>query len=149
VFLVHPGGPFWANKDEGAWSVAKGECEPGERPREVADREFREEVGVEAPVGRTLDLGEVRQGSGKLVQVWAIEAAGFVVEEVKSNEFELEWPPRSSNMQRFPEVDRAEWMPLTTARRKLLKGQVEFLDRLVSGLGVGEAESDVVREEQS
>jgi predicted NUDIX family NTP pyrophosphohydrolase len=138
IFIVHPGGPFWAGKDDGAWSVAKGEHESGEDAHAVAHREFLEEIGVEAPPGRTFDLGEVKQASGKRVRVWAIEAPDFVVSAVQSNEFELEWPPRSSRFQRFPEVDRAEWIPLTAARAKLVKGQVEFLDRLVSVLGGAE-----------
>lgn len=135
IFIVHPGGPFWAGKDDGAWSIAKGEHESGEDDRAVAHREFIEEIGVEAPSGRTLDLGEVKQPSGKRIRVWAIEAPDFVVSTVQSNEFELEWPPRSSKIQRFPEVDRAQWFPLPTARTKLVKGQVEFLDRLSSILG--------------
>jgi predicted NUDIX family NTP pyrophosphohydrolase len=147
VFIVHPGGPLWADKDEHAWSVAKGEYESGEDPRRVAHREFLEEIGVEAPSGRTHDLGEVRQASGKRVQVWAIEAPAFTVAVVESNEFELEWPPRSSAMQRFPEVDRAEWVSIAAARRKLVKGQVEFLARLMSALGSArESEADGDRE---
>lgn len=139
IFIVHPGGPFWAGKDDGAWSVAKGEHEPGEDALAVAHREFVEEIGVEAPSGRRFDLGEVKQPSGKRIRVWAIEAPDFAVSTVVSNEFELEWPPRSSKIQRFPEVDRAEWIPLTAARPKLVKGQVEFLDRLMSALGGAEA----------
>jgi predicted NUDIX family NTP pyrophosphohydrolase len=135
VFVVHPGGPFWAGKDDRAWSVAKGEYEPGEDPRVTAHREFVEEVGVEAPSGRTFDLGEVKQPSGKRVQVWAIEAPDFEVATVHSNEFELEWPPRSKRIQMFPEVDRAEWVPVARARTKLVEGQVEFIDRLISTLG--------------
>jgi predicted NUDIX family NTP pyrophosphohydrolase len=140
VFIVHPGGPFWAGKDYGVWSVAKGEYESGEDPLAAAYREFREEIGVDAPSGRTFDLGEVKQPSGKQVRVWAIEAPGFLVTEIESNEFELEWPPRSSTFQKFPEVDRAEWMPVATARAKLLKGQTEFLRRLLSELGASEPE---------
>ncbi len=139
VFIVHPGGPFWVNKDDRAWSVAKGEYEPGEDPRAVAHREFVEEIGVEAPSGRTFDLGEVKQASGKRIRVWAIEAPGFVVTTVESNQFELEWPPRSSKMQKFPEVDRAEWVSVTTARTKLVEGQVALLGRLMSALGIAEA----------
>jgi predicted NUDIX family NTP pyrophosphohydrolase len=146
VFIVHPGGPFWADKDERAWSVAKGEYESGEDPREVAHREFDEEIGVEAPSGRTLDLGEVKQRSGKRVRVWAIEAPDFSVDSVRSNDFELEWPPRSSRIQKFPEVDRAEWVPLTAARRMLVEGQVELLGRLMSELGIADPATDAVRE---
>jgi predicted NUDIX family NTP pyrophosphohydrolase len=136
VFIVHPGGPLWAKRDDRAWSVAKGEYESGEDPRVVAHREFLEEIGVEAPSGRSLDLGEVRQASGKRVRVWAIEAPDFVATAIDSNEFELEWPPRSGRMQRFPEVDRAEWFSLDRARGKLVAGQVELLDRLMSAIGI-------------
>jgi predicted NUDIX family NTP pyrophosphohydrolase len=132
LFLVHPGGPLWVNKDEQAWSVAKGEYEDAAA---AAAREFGEEVGVTPPAGPRIDLGEIKQASGKLVRVWAIEAAQFQVEQVVSNEFELEWPPKSGRTQRFPEVDRAEWMPAATARRKLVKAQAAFVDRLAQWLG--------------
>lgn len=130
VLVVHPGGPFWANKDDGAWSIAKGEYQPGQDPEEAANREFAEELGQAPPTGPRIDLGELRQPSGKLVRVWAVEG-DLDVESVVSNEFEMEWPPRSGEVASWPEVDRAEWMPVTTAKRKLSKGQVGFVDRLV------------------
>ena len=129
VFLVHMGGPFWARKDEGAWSLAKGEYTPGEEdPLEVAEREFAEEVGRPAPAGERLPLGEVRQ-SGKVVTAYAVltdEDLAFV----GSNVVRIEWPPRSGRMIGVPEVDRAEWMTLEQARVRMVKGQRAFLDRL-------------------
>ena len=134
LFIVHPGGPFWMNKDEGAWSIAKGEYDESEQPRVAADREFTEEIGVPPPGGIRVDLGEIRQASGKRVRVWAIEAPHFDVEQVVSNEFELEWPPGSGRHRLFPEVDRAEWTPVATARRRLIGAQVAFVDRLAEWL---------------
>src|SRR5688572_30345310 len=116
IFLVHPGGPFWKNKDEGAWSIPKGEYEPGEEPLAVARREFREEIGRDAPAGEPFELGEVRQPSGKRVRAWALEA-DLDVTTINSNMFELQWPPGSGRMQQFPEVDRAGWFDLETAER--------------------------------
>jgi len=133
VLVVHPGGPFWAKKDDGAWSIAKGEYEPGQDPQEAANREFAEELGQESPAGPRIDLGELRQPSGKLVRVWAVEG-DLDVENVISNEFEMEWPPRSGKMASWPEVDRAAWVSAASARRKLSKGQVGFVDRLVTRL---------------
>jgi predicted NUDIX family NTP pyrophosphohydrolase len=130
VLLVHPGGPFWAKKDDGAWSIPKGEYDAGEDPLEVAIREFEEELGVAPPsVDAAVPLGELRQPSGKRVSAWAIEGDADV-DDVSSNTFPMEWPPRSGRMQEFPEVDRAGWFDLDEARRKLLKGQIAFLDRL-------------------
>lgn len=129
VFLAHMGGPFWARKDEGAWSIVKGEYEDVEDPFAAARREFFEETGAEPPAGRTLELGEVRQASGKRVVAWAIEG-DFDPASVRSNTFTLEWPPRSGQMREFPEVDRAEWFDTATARRKLVKAQVAFIDAL-------------------
>lgn len=129
VFLVHPGGPFWASKDEGAWSIAKGEYEAGEDPLTVARREFEEEVGQPPPSGTATHLGEVRLASGKLVTAFAV-AADFEVDEVHSNTFSMEWPPRSGRVGEFPEVDRAEWMRIAEARVKLNAGQVLLLDHL-------------------
>jgi len=129
VLLVHPGGPFWARKDAGAWSIPKGEHGPDEEPRDVALREFAEELGAPAPVTDLVPLGEVRQSGGKRLTVWAAEgdfdAAGAV-----SNTFSLEWPPRSGRVQEFPEIDRAAWTTLDEARVKLVQGQVPLLDRL-------------------
>jgi predicted NUDIX family NTP pyrophosphohydrolase len=129
VLLVHPGGPFWAKKDLGAWSIPKGEYEDGDDPRACALREFEEELGSAVPSGELADLGSVRQRNGKEVRAWAAEGdldpAG-----VTSNTFELEWPPRSGRMQAFPEVDRAEWFGVGEAREKLNPAQAAFLDRL-------------------
>jgi predicted NUDIX family NTP pyrophosphohydrolase len=129
VFLVHPGGPFWAHKDAGAWSVAKGEYEPGDDPLATARREFAEEVGMAAPVGDVEPLGEIKQRSGKRITVFAVEA-DFEVDEVSSNTFSLEWPRGSGRLQEFPEVDAARWMTLADARSALIAGQHGFLDRL-------------------
>jgi predicted NUDIX family NTP pyrophosphohydrolase len=134
VFVVHPGGPFWARKDLHAWSVAKGEYEEDDDPSAEAEREFAEEVGVAAPPGPRLDLGQIKQPSGKLVRAWAVDAPAFEVDEVVSNTFETEWPPKSGLRQSFPEVDRAAWMSAAVAREKLAKGQVPFVDRLIAVL---------------
>jgi predicted NUDIX family NTP pyrophosphohydrolase len=133
VLLVHPGGPFWAAKDEGAWSLPKGEFEEDEEPLEVAAREFREELGVPPPGGPSVFLGELRQSGGKRVRAWAVEG-DLDPGEVRSNTFTLEWPPRSGRVREFPEVDRAGWFRLEEARRKLVRGQAGFLDRLVEHL---------------
>jgi predicted NUDIX family NTP pyrophosphohydrolase len=130
VLLVHPGGPYWRRKDDGAWSIPKGEHDPDEDPLVVAVREFGEELGVDAPdISEAVDIGEVRQPGGKIVRAWAIEG-DVDVSDIRSNLFEMEWPPRSGRTQEFPEVDRAEWFAPQDARRKILKGQVPFLDRL-------------------
>jgi predicted NUDIX family NTP pyrophosphohydrolase len=129
VLLVHPGGPFWRKRDDGAWSIPKGEIEPGESAVEVARREFREELGAAAPDGDLAPLGKVRQAGGKVVQAWA--AAGDLdPERIESVTFEMEWPPRSGRRATFPEVDRAAWFDLDTARRKILEAQRTFIDRL-------------------
>jgi predicted NUDIX family NTP pyrophosphohydrolase len=133
VLLVHPGGPFWAKKDDGAWSVPKGEYGPSEDPLEVARREFEEEIGQGPPGTEPVWLGDLRQPSGKVVSAWAMEG-DLDVRDVRSNSFEMEWPPRSGRTQEFPEVDRAGWFGLEEARRKLLRGQVGFLDRLTEQL---------------
>ena len=130
VLLVHPGGPFWAGKDDGVWSIAKGEHEPDEAPEAAADREFAEELGADPPTGTRIELGELRQPSGKKVRAWAVEGQ-VDAENIVSNHFEMEWPPRSGKTASWPEVDRAAWMPVSTAKQKLLKGQVAFVDRLV------------------
>ena len=135
VMLVHPGGPFWAKKDEGAWSIPKGEFEQSEDPLEVARREFEEETGL-AVTGDFVPLSPLRQPGGKLVYAWAIERA-FDVSNLKSNTFSLEWPPRSGRHREFPEVDRACWFPLEEARRRILKGQEPFLSELEQKLGDG------------
>ena len=129
VLLVHPGGPFWARKDLGAWSIPKGEVDEGEDPRACAVREFAEETGTRLPDGALDDLGSVKLKSGKLVQAFA--AAGDLdPAAVSSNTFELEWPPRSGRTQSFPEIDRAEWFALDAARAKLNPAQAELVDRL-------------------
>jgi predicted NUDIX family NTP pyrophosphohydrolase len=130
VLLVHPGGPFWARKDDGAWSLPKGEYEPSEDPLEVALREFAEEIGQPPPDHSEAEwLGEQRQPSGKIVSAWAVEG-DLDVSDVTSNTFAMEWPPRSGRTQEFPEVDRAGWFGAVEARRKILRGQAGFLDRL-------------------
>ena len=134
VFIVHPGGPFWAHKDAGAWSIAKGEYEPDEDPLAAARREFAEEVGMAAPPGEVSPLGEIKQPSGKRITVYALEA-DFEVATVRSNTFTLEWPRGSGRQQEFPEVDDARWMDLAAARVALIAGQREFLDRLIAITG--------------
>jgi predicted NUDIX family NTP pyrophosphohydrolase len=137
VFLVHPGGPLWAKKDERAWSVVKGEYDPSnEAPESAAEREFTEETGLRVPVGARIDLGEIRQGSGKRVRAWAIEVADLPEGDLAGNTFKLEWPPRSGTIQQFPEVDRAEWMEIPQARLRLVAGQGLLLDRLLSLCGL-------------
>lgn len=131
VLLVHPGGPWWAHRDDGSWSLPKGEVEPGEEPLEVAEREFGEEIGRDAPDGPRHPLGEVRQRGGKRVAAWAVEG-DVDLRNACSNTFDLEWPPHSGVVRSFPEVDRTEWTPLAAARRKLLAGQQPLLDRLVT-----------------
>jgi predicted NUDIX family NTP pyrophosphohydrolase len=133
VFLVHPGGPFWAKKDLGAWSLPKGEYDRQEDPLNAALREFEEETSFRLEPGNLLPLGELKQPSGKIVTAWALEK-DVDAALVKSNLFEMEWPPKSGQRQEFPEVDRAGWFPLAEAREKLLKGQVGFLDRLMEAL---------------
>jgi predicted NUDIX family NTP pyrophosphohydrolase len=129
VLLVHPGGPFWARKDDGAWSIPKGEIGPGETAIDVAQREFEEELGAKAPDVELSPLGMVRQAGGKLVRAWAAPG-DFDLDRLESNTFELEWPPRSGKKMAFPEVDRAAWFDLEEARRKILAGQAPFIDRL-------------------
>jgi predicted NUDIX family NTP pyrophosphohydrolase len=133
VFLGHMGGPFWAKKDERGWSIPKGEYGPDEAPLAAARREFEEETGAAPPAGPALSLGEVRQSSGKRIVAWAIEG-DFDPAAVTSNTFVIEWPPRSGRQAEFPEIDRAEWFDLPTARLKLVKGQVPFLDALEGAL---------------
>jgi predicted NUDIX family NTP pyrophosphohydrolase len=130
VLLVHPGGPFWAKRDRGAWSIPKGEYDDGEDPLACARREFAEELGSEPPGGaEPVDLGEVRQKGGKVVAAWAIEG-DLDAAAIRSNTFEIEWPPRSGARREFPEVDRAEWFGLDEARAKILPAQAPLLDRL-------------------
>ena len=128
VLLVHPGGPFWRNKDDGAWSIPKGEINAGENPHDVARREFAEEIGS-AAAGPLRPLGEIRQRGGKRVHAFAVEG-DLDIRTVKSNTFEMEWPPKSGRLQAFPEIDRAEWFALPVAREKILASQRPLLDRL-------------------
>jgi predicted NUDIX family NTP pyrophosphohydrolase len=129
VLLVHPGGPFWARRDLGVWSIPKGEYGIDEDPYAAARREFEEELGSPPPDGPAVDLGEVRQKSGKVVRAWAI-AGDLDADQIHSNEFEMEWPPRSGRMRAFPEVDRAQWFGLDEARERINPAQAAFLDRL-------------------
>lgn len=133
--LVHPGGPFWAKKDAGAWSIPKGQVEDGEEPRASAIRELEEELG-EAPEldpEQLIGLGSIRQRAGKVVEAWAAEA-DFDPAALASSTFAMEWPPRSGNQQEFPEVDQAEWFGLEAAREKILSAQAELLNRLLERL---------------
>jgi predicted NUDIX family NTP pyrophosphohydrolase len=132
VFLVHPGGPFWAKKDAGAWSIPKGEFEEGEDPRSAALREFREETGLSVE-GELVPLARHRQPSGKTIHAFAV-AGDCDADRIHSNKFSMEWPPRSGQQREFPEVDRAGWFDLIEARRKMLRGQQGFLDELAEML---------------
>lgn len=141
VLLVHPGGPFWAKKDAGSWSVPKGEYVQGEDPWAAARREFKEETGFDAPQRDPLELGEVQYNNKKLT-VWAM-AGNLDARWVQSNTFIIEWPPKTGRKQDFPEVDRAGWFTPGYAKEKLVKGQVELIDRLCEKLGVpAEASGD-------
>jgi len=133
VLLVHPGGPFFANKDEGAWTIPKGEAAPGEDLLTRAQIEFEEELGIR-PHGNWIPLGSIKQKGGKIVHAWAFEGDLDDAFKLKSNSFEIEWPPRSGNMKQFPEVDRAEFFAEETARRKINPAQVVLLDRLRTAL---------------
>ncbi len=135
VLIAHPGGPLWARKDLGAWTVPKGLVEDREDLRAAARREFAEEIGTGPPARPVIELGEVRQASGKVVTGFAVEG-DLDVATVVSNTFEMQWPPRSGRMQEFPEIDRAEWVDPATARAKLNPAQAAFVDRLLDALGV-------------
>jgi predicted NUDIX family NTP pyrophosphohydrolase len=128
VLLAHPGGPLWASRDDGAWTIPKGEIDAGEDPLAAATREFAEEIGA-TPSGPFIGLTPVRQPGGKLVRAWAVEG-DFDPASLRSNTFQTEWPPRSGRLREFPEVDRAAWFDLDTARRKILRGQRALLDEL-------------------
>jgi len=128
MFLVHPGGPFWAARDAGAWQIPKGMVGPGEDPAEAACREFREEIGS-APSGILQPLGRIRQAGGKWVEAFAIEME-IDPDTIVSNQFDLEWPPRSGTIRSFPEIDRARWFSIAAARTAMLASQLPLLDRL-------------------
>ncbi len=134
VLLGHPGGPFFAKKDDGSWTVLKGEADPGEELPAVARREFAEETGQQPPDGAMLELGEIRQKGGKTVVAWAL-AGDLDPTMARSNTFEMEWPPGSGRVREFPEIDRVEWFDLQTARTKILAAQAPFLDRLERAIG--------------
>jgi predicted NUDIX family NTP pyrophosphohydrolase len=135
VLIAHPGGPFWARKDDGAWSIPKGEYTQGDDPWAAAQREFEEEVGSAPPAGPRIDLAPVKQPGGKVVTAFAIPG-DLDPAEAHSNTFELEWPRGSGKMRSFPEVDRVEWFPVAQARAKLLKGQLALLDQLMADPGL-------------
>jgi len=132
--LVHPGGPFWAKKDSGAWSIPKGEYVDDDDPEECARREFREELGVDCPVADLTALGEIVQSGGKHVLAWC-GVGSIDTSTIDSNTFEMEWPPKSGRMQRFPEVDRAGYFDLATAEDKIIPGQRPFLERALRVVG--------------
>lgn len=136
VLIGHPGGPFWARRDEGAWTIPKGEHDAGEDPWDAATREFAEELGRPTPAGARADLGSLRQPSGKMLTVYAV-CADLDITDVHSNTFAMEWPRGSGMLREFPELDRVAWLSLETARQKLLHGQREFIDRLVCHLPGG------------
>ena len=135
ILLGHPGGPFWRKKDQGSWSIPKGLIADGESPLAAAKREFAEETG-HRPNGKAIPLGEAKQPGGKLVHVWAVED-DWDPEDLRSNQFEMEWPPRSGRRQTFPELDRAAWFDVAEGRDKILKGQAVFLTRLTALLSGG------------
>lgn len=133
VLLLHPGGPFWARKDVGAWSIPKGEFDlDGEEPLSAAKREFAEETGY-AVDGSFIDLGISRQTGGKIVHAWAVQG-NLDPSEVKSNTFSMEWPPKSGKRQAFPEIDRANWFDIETSKARINKGQLVFIERLLKKL---------------
>lgn len=135
VLLAHMGGPFHAKKDAGHWSIPKGLIDEHEEPLAAAKREFTEELGLAAPEGRFIELGEIEQHNRKIVSAWAIEA-DIDVSSTKSNTFEMEWPPRSGKVQQFPEIDRADWFGLAEAGQKAIRGQAELFERLADHLHV-------------
>jgi predicted NUDIX family NTP pyrophosphohydrolase len=135
VLIVHPGGPFWAKKDKGAWSLPKGEFVEGEKGLSAAKREFKEELGLEPPEGTYTEMGSVKNKSGKTIHAWTIEG-DVDVSAITSNTITIEWPPRSGKQQEFPEVDKAGWFSLEKAKEKLNPAQAAFIDRLVQTLGI-------------
>ena len=137
VFLVHPGGPFWVKKDLGAWSIPKGEYGEADDALQAAQREFREETGFEVN-GDFLPLGQVKQAGGKIITAWAVEGDCSPV-AIRSNTFSIEWPPKSGRQQEFPEVDRASWFTVAEAKVRILKGQLEFLNRLSTQIAAAQS----------
>jgi predicted NUDIX family NTP pyrophosphohydrolase len=133
VLLVHPGGPFWAKKDLGSWSIPKGLFEEDEDPLEAAKREFEEETGFTV-TGKFIPLTSLKQAGGKIIHAWAVEG-DLDTSAIKSNTFPMEWPPRSGKWKSFPEVDRAEWLTIDVAKEKILKGQIGFVEELQKILG--------------
>lgn len=129
VLLAHMGGPLWRRRDDGAWSIPKGEYTPPEAALDAARREFTEELGLRVPPGELVSLGDAKQSSGKIVTVWAVEA-DLDPEAIVPGTFRMEWPPKSGTLREFPEIDRVAWFDVATARRKLVTGQRPFLDRL-------------------
>ena len=148
VLLGHMGGPFWARRDAGAWSIPKGEYDPDEEPAAAARREFTEELGVPVPAGQLIDLGAVRQSGGKVVTAWAVEG-DVDPARVAPGTFELEWPRGSGQLREFPELDRVAWLDLAAARDKIIAAQRVFLDRLAERLdpstGPGAAPPEIMR----
>lgn len=134
--MVHPGGPFWAKKDLGSWSIPKGEFQEGEDPFVAAQREFQEETGLSIS-GEFMPLSSVKQKGGKIVHAWALEG-DIDPTKIKSNTFKLEWPPKSGRMKEFPEIDKAEWFTVAVARQKIIIAQAAFLDRLIQILDLSE-----------
>ena len=133
LMLVHPGGPFWVKRDDGAWSIPKGLYEQGENPLQAAKREFKEETGYEIE-GHFIDLGEIKQPSGKIIRAWAIEC-DIDTANIVSNTFRLEWPRHSGHVNEYPETDKGDWFEIDQARRKILKGQIGFIEKLLEVLG--------------
>jgi predicted NUDIX family NTP pyrophosphohydrolase len=132
LLLVHPGGPFWINKDEGVWSIPKGLFDEKEDPKDAAKREFREETGYDVD-GEFIELGSLKQPSGKIIYIWALKKNLNVI-NITSNTFDLEWPKGSGQKQKFPEVDKADWFEIEEGKKKILKGQIDFIDRLIKKL---------------
>jgi predicted NUDIX family NTP pyrophosphohydrolase len=146
ILIVHPGGPFWARKDLGAWSIPKGEFIDTEDALTAAKREFAEEIGSSAPTGEYVSLGTTKQSSGKVVHAFALES-DFNLEHFKSNMFEMEWPPKSGQKQEFPENDKAAWVAISVAKQRVVKGQVVIIEKLAEKLGIDlEDEPDAPRQ---